>query len=106
MNCSTDHPSEHLDLGHDELLLLQALLKKHLPDIEVWAYGSRVNGNAHSASDLDMVAFARPEQALAIAELRETLEESNLPFRVDLFVWDQVPENFRKVIRERYVVIQ
>lgn len=106
MNRSTDHPPEHLDLTHDELLLLQALLKKHLPDIEVWAYGSRVNGKTHFASDLDMVAFARPEQALAIAELRKALEESNLPFRVDLFVWDQVPENFRKVIRERYVVVQ
>ena len=53
-----------------------------------------------------MVAFAGPEQALAIAELREALEESSLPFRIDLFVWDQVPENFRKVIREKYVVIQ
>lgn len=106
MSRSTDHPPEHLDLTHDELLLLQALLKKHLPDIEVWAYGSRVNGKAHSASDLDMVTFSGSEQALAIAELREALEESNLPFRVDLFVWDQVPENFRKVIRERYVVIQ
>ena len=106
MNCSTDHPSEHLDLTHDELLLLQALLKKHLPDIEAWAYGSRVNGKAHSASDLDMVTFSGPEQAMPIAELREALEETNLPFRVDLFVWDQVPEKFRKVIREKYVVVQ
>ena len=106
MNRSIDHPPEHLDLTHDELLLLQALLKKHLPDIVVWAYGSRVNGKAHFASDLDMVAFAGPEQAFAIAELREALEESSLPFRIDLFVWDQVPENFRKVIREKYVVVQ
>ena len=106
MNCSTDYPSEHLDLTHDELLLLQALLKKQLPDIEAWAYGSRVNGKAHSASDLDMVTFSGPEQAMPIAELREALEESNLPFRVDLFVWDQVPKKFRKVIREKYVVVQ
>ncbi len=60
MNRSTDHPTEHLDLTLDELLLLQALLKKHLPDIEVWAYASRVNGKAHFASDLDMVAFSGP----------------------------------------------
>ena len=105
-NRSTDHTPEHLDLTHDELRLLQALLKKHLPDIVVWAYGSRVNGKAHFASDLDMVAFAGPEQAFAIAELREALEESSLSFRIDLFVWDQMPENFRKVIREKYVVIQ
>ena len=106
MNRSIDHLPDHLDLTNDELLLLQTLLKKHLPDIEVWAYGSRVNGKPHFASDLDMVAFAGPEQALAITELREALEESSLPFRIDLFVWDQLPENFRKVIREKYVVVQ
>ncbi|WP_257276499.1 MULTISPECIES: nucleotidyltransferase family protein [unclassified Endozoicomonas] len=106
MNGSTNHPPEPIDLTRDERMLLQALLKKHLPDITVWAYGSRVTGKAHFASDLDMVIFSGPEQAIAIAELREALEESNLPFRVDLFVWDQVPENFRKVILEKFVVIQ
>ena len=25
---------------------LEALLRKHLPDVEVWAYGSRVNGRS------------------------------------------------------------
>ena len=32
-------------------------------------------------------------------------EESNLPFRVDLFVWDDVPEQFRKRIEAEYVVL-
>ena len=36
-------------------LLLEALLQKHVPNVEVWAYGSRVNGTAHEASDLDLV---------------------------------------------------
>ena len=34
---------------------LEALLQKHLPDVEVWAYGSRVNGRSHDGSDLDLV---------------------------------------------------
>ena len=35
---------------------LEALLREHVPDAEVWAYGrSRVNGRCHSGSDLNLV---------------------------------------------------
>ena len=33
---------------------LKALLSKHVPSVEVWAYGSRVNGRSHDGSDLDL----------------------------------------------------
>lgn len=35
-----------------------ALLGQHVPQAEVWAYGSRVNGGAHEGSDLDLVLRA------------------------------------------------
>ncbi len=31
------------------------LLDQYIPTVEAWAYGSRVNGEAHDASDLDLV---------------------------------------------------
>ena len=34
---------------------IEALLRQHLPGVEVWAYGSRVNGRSHDGSDLDLV---------------------------------------------------
>ena len=43
----------HLLPRHRERL--EALLCEHLPDVEVWAYGSRVNGQSHDGSDLDLV---------------------------------------------------
>ena len=95
-----------LDITPSQKEELQALLKYYLPETVVWAYGSRVTGNAHSASDLDLVAFTTPSQLAAISELREALEESNLPFRVDLFVWEQVPESFRANIMSAYIVFQ
>ena len=82
-----------------------ALLNRHLPDTAVWAYGSRVKGTSRPASDLDLVVFARPEQSAQVAELREAFEESSLPFRVDLFVWDETPESFRKHIEAVRVVL-
>ena len=49
--------------------------------------------------------FSRPEQGARVAELREAFEESDLPFRVDLFVWDEVPENFKARIEGDRVVL-
>ena len=51
------------------------------------------------------MVFAAPEQERRVSELREAFEESNLPFRVDLFVWDSVPEQFHKQIEADHVVL-
>ncbi len=82
-----------------------ALLERHLPDTKAWAYGSRVSWTSRPQSDIDMVVFATPEQKRAVSDLREALEESSLPFRVDLFVWDDVPGSFRKQIERDHVVL-
>ena len=68
-------------------------------------YGSRAKWTARPQSDLDIVVFATPEQSSQVFALGEAFEESNLPFRVDLFVWDDVPERFRKHIKQDYVVL-
>ena len=49
--------------------------------------------------------FATLEQNGRVSDLREAFEESNLPFRVDLFVWDAVPEQFRKQIKREHMVL-
>lgn len=86
----------------DQRETLISLIDRHLHCTEIWVYGSRIQGTSRSSSDLDMVVFATPEQAPAVSEPRESLEDSNLPFRVDLFVWDEVPESFREQIGRRH----
>ena len=93
-----------IDITTDQQRTILALLRKHLPYTTAWVYGSRVKWASRPQSDLDMVVFATPEQNSQVFDLREALEESNLPFRVDLFVWDDVPERFRKHIKQDYVV--
>lgn len=97
---------ENIDLSPAQLDQIKELLKCYLPNTEVWAYGSRVKFTAKTYSDLDMVAFSSPKQTAAIFNLKEAFEESNLPFRVDLFVWDEVPEQFHTNIRSERVVLQ
>ena len=94
-----------IDLTAEQRRTVLALLNRHLPDTTVWACGSRVKWTSRPESDLDLVVFARPEQGAQVAELREALEESNLPFRVDLVVWDEVPGSFKKRIEGNHIVL-
>ena len=105
----TEVVSQRLDLRPQDLALLSALLKQHLPQTEVWAYGSRVNGDGHEASDLDLVV-RQPEDLMTkttgLDELKDALVESDLPIRVDVIDWARIPESFRREIERGYVVIQ
>ena len=94
-----------IDITAEQRKTVLALLARHLPNTTAWVYGSRVKWTARPQSDLDLVVFATPEQAGRVFDLREAFEESNLPFRVDLFVWDDVPEQFRKQIEAEHVVL-
>ena len=98
--------SHAIEITSDQRETLISLISRHLPDTEAWVYGSRVLGSSCPASDLDMVVFTTPDQARGVSELRESFEESNLPFRVDLFVWDDLPESFRTQIEQKHTVLQ
>jgi predicted nucleotidyltransferase len=95
-----------LAISPEQARMLHAILDRCIPDATVWAYGSRVTGTARPNSDLDLVAFTGPTQAAQLSELREELSESNLPFIVDLHVWDEIPRHFQDNIRKAYIVLQ
>ena len=94
-----------IDITGEQRKTILALLERHLPNTTAWVYGSRAKWTSRPQSDLDFVVFATPEQARQVSDLREVFEESNLPFRVDLFVWDDVPESFRRQIEAEHVVL-
>ena len=96
-----------IDLAPAHLATVGRLLAAHVPECEARAFGSRVAWTAKSHSDLD-VALVGPEKIAPsrLRRLREAFEESNLPMRVDLLDWHAISENFRKVIAERFAVIQ
>ena len=87
-----------IDITPEERQTVVALLQRHLPGTAAWVYGSRARWTSTPTSDLDLVVFATPEQQPQVGDLREAFEDSDLPFRVDLFVWDDVPESFRQRI--------
>jgi len=98
-----------LDLPQKYLEQVKVLLSAHVPHAEVWAYGSRVTGDGHEASDLDLV-LRNPqnllEETAGLYDLKEAFIESNLPIRVDIMDWARIPESFHHEIERAHVVVQ
>ena len=93
-----------IDLDKKQLTLLKKILQQEIPNKEIWAYGSRVTWKAQETSDLDLLIFdCNSKQTSA---LKETLAESNLLISVNVMEWENIPENFQKNIKEKYVVLQ
>lgn len=91
----------------DKQRLVAILDSVEIP-IEVWAYGSRVNGDAHEGSDLDLVVRTPNLQKLPIdvfLDLKEKIQESNIPIVVELFDWARLPEIFYKNIITQHEVL-
>jgi type I restriction enzyme S subunit len=95
-----------ITIKSDEAKILHSLLQAHVPDAEVRAFGSRVNGTARSSSDLDIVVFATPEQVTEVEDLKEAFEQSDLPFRVDCHIWSELPNRFQCIIEAGYHLLQ
>jgi predicted nucleotidyltransferase len=103
---TTDSP---LFLPEKYLKMVQDILQTHLPNAEVWAYGSRVNGDYYDASDLDLVV-RQPnnltQRQFNLDEVKDAFVESNIPIIVQLVDWARIPNSFHEEILAKYAVLQ
>ena len=96
-----------LDIRPDHWTIVQDLLRRHVPDRKVLAFGPRVTWTAKEYSDLDLAILG--DEALSLgttSALAEGFVESDLPFKVDLVNWARIDETFREVILRDGVVVQ
>jgi len=100
--------TDRLDLPLRYREQLEALLRAHVPDAEVWAYGSRVNGRSHDGSDLDLVLRSPTLKPLGgeYLDFIEALHQSNIPILVQARDWARLPDSFHREIEREYVVVQ
>lgn len=88
--------------------MIEALLRLHVPGVEIWAYGSRIHGRSHDGSDLDLVLRAPGLQRIdndRMRALSDAFRESNIPFLVEARDWAYLPENFHREIERDHVVL-
>lgn len=100
---STERPA--IDISPEQWKIVRDILQKHIPQHEVWAFGSRVKGTAKPYSDLDLAIFS-PLSAALSAALTDEFSESELPWKVDLVDWVTTSDVFREIIKREKVVVQ
>ena len=93
-----------LEVPASHRALVVSLLQRRLPHCSAMAFGSRVSGwpggvAAKPYSDLDIALWGLlPPDDLALAHLRADLEESPLPWRVDLSNAQNLPDALRGAV--------
>ena len=100
--------NERLHLADRHRALVETILNDHLRGVEVWAYGSRVNGRSHEGSDLDLVLRSQglsPLDPSLLAAVAQGFQDSRLPILVDVHDWAVMPESFRAEIQRNHVVL-
>ena len=98
--------SRMIDASPEELITVKKILTQHVPGLEVRVFGSRVNGSAKPYSDLDLAIVAKdkiPQEVFI--ELKESFQESSLPFRIDVLDWHRISPEFKKIITQKYILI-
>lgn len=101
-----------LDITTTQQDQIQLLLGLRLPHVSAMAFGSRVakwpfGRGAKTYSDLDIALWGlRKTDDIALAHLRADLEESALPWRVDLSDANDLPASLRELVERHGVQLQ
>lgn len=101
-----------LDITPAQQRQVQQWLHLRLPHTTALAFGSRVMGwpfgrGPKPYSDLDIALLGLvPADAPALAHLRADLEDSPLPWRVDISDANDLPPTLRELVLQRGVPLQ
>jgi len=96
-----------MKLTPDELRIVADILDKHVPQYEVWAFGSRVHGtHLKPFSDLDLaIITAAPLPLERLLDLRAAFSASDLSYRVDIVDWAATDLSFQSIIAANHEVL-
>ena len=96
-----------IDISCKHWAMVRDILHQHVPEYEVWAFGSRAKGTAKPYSDLDLAIITDQAMSLAVsAALENEFTESDLPWKVDIVDWATTSASFRKIIEQQKVIVQ
>ncbi len=86
-----------IDIKKNHLNIVREILKKY-PYI-FYVYGSRAKKKARKNSDLDL-CYKEKIPRKTISDIKDQLEESDLPFKVDVTSWEDMSSTFQKLIEK------
>lgn len=89
-----------INLEEKHLEILTSIFSKY--PYTFYAFGSRITPHAKKLSDLDLFYKEKIPESI-LSKLQEELEDSDLPFTVDLVDYYKCDETFKKILDTQYV---
>jgi predicted nucleotidyltransferase len=93
-------------LRTESMMRVQALVQRHLAGsgAEVLLFGSMAEGSWHHGSDIDVaIDAARRLPSPVLADLRQALEDSTIPYHVEIVELIDAEPGFRERVRREGV---
>ncbi len=90
------------------LQLLKEIVFRHVDRkvVKVFIFGSRATGDARIFSDVDLGLESDDEiSSTLLVELKGALEESNLPYHVDVVDFSKTADKFKKIAKEKVLYL-
>lgn len=82
-----------------QLQAIQNILARQVPQAQVFAFGSRVNGTPRKYSDIDLaIALPQPLGLRKLRQLKDAFEDSDLPICVDIVDWSLADPDFKAAV--------
>lgn len=85
-------------LDQDKRMLIN-IITKRLPGVKIYLFGSRARGDFRPTSDIDVALdMGKKIDEAVVRAIKEAVEESSIPFTVDIVDMYAVSEDFKKHI--------
>ena len=96
-----------IDIEEKYLAEIQRILAEKVPDCEVRAFGSRLEGKAKKFSDLDLALVSSEKlNWRRIESLKDAFSSSDIPIIVDVIDWHAISDEYKEIIENNYEIIQ
>ena len=106
MNTSRSHDNTSIQ---SYLAIIHAIIKNVLQsdDFQMYLFGSFAQNKSAPSSDIDIaITSTQPLAAYALALVRDQLEESTIPYHVDIVDLRQVNEKLREAVQRQGILWQ
>lgn len=88
-----------IDLEDKYIEFIKETIYNVLPDVEIFIFGSRVQGKAQEYSDVD-IALKGSIPFIDLLKVKAIFEDSTFPYKVDIIDLDSVKPEFLKIIEQ------
>jgi len=87
-----------IDLEDIYIEFIKNTISAVLPDVEIFIYGSRVQGKARKYSDVD-IALKGEIEFKDLLKVKALFEDSTFPYKVDIVDLDNLKPDFLNIIK-------